>query len=239
MGQAKDIVPVSALTGRSVLSLSTGNKLGAVRDIFVDPLSGLVVGLTLSSADGSDSLLPYDRIHSFGHDAIMAISDEAVESFEETPAWDKPLARELIGTRIITDSGNLLGQIADILVTISPPPAVVYEIRESLLDRLLGKQVFVPASAGYALSDDRQRLIVPNETADLAVSSIDDLTVGMSVRSIYPGRPGERGEYDDTVIVPVWDEDETVVRELNEDETVVRSRDGDDTVLRKPPPTRA
>lgn len=239
MGQGKEIVPVNTLVGRSVLSLSTGNKLGVVHDLFVDPLNGILVGLTLAAIDGNLARLSYDRIHSFGHDAIMALADDSIEPVTDEDLPGDPVARELIGTQIITDSGDVLGRVTDLYVTASPPPAVIYEIRESLLDKLLGRQLFIPASAGYALSDDRERLIVPNETADLASASIEALLgAGMSIRSVSPARAEDADEYDDTVIVPPWEDDETVIREQDEDETLVRSRgdDEDETVLRRRPP---
>ena len=241
MSQVQDVVTVNSLIGRSVLALSTGNKLGAIRDVFVDPLNGVVAGLTLTGEDGSTTNLPYDRIHSFGHDAIMALADDSVEPTESEITPDKPLARELIGTKVITDSGNLLGHIADIYVTISQPPVLIYEIRDSILDKLLGRQIFIPASAGYALSDDRKRLIVPNETSESAAPSLAALLdVGMSVRSVSPLDVENMPDYDDTVVVrPFEDEEKTVVRDRDEDETVIRSRDDDQTVLRWRPRARS
>jgi uncharacterized protein YrrD len=233
MSERRDVVPVNALIGRSVLSLSTGNELGKVADVFVDPVNGLMVGLTLTSIDASESGLSYDRIHSFGHDAIMALADDSLEPAESEPFPDKPNARELIGTKIITDSGNLLGQIAEIYVTVTAPPLVIYEIRDSVFDKLFGRQLFIPASAGYALSDDRKRLIVPNETSELAASGIEELLdVGISVRSISEPGAVRSGHYDDTVVVPPFEDENTVVREYDDDETLVRSRDDDETVLR-------
>lgn len=234
MSEGNEVVPVNALVGRCVLSLATGNELGTVRDVFVDPLSGVPVGLTLN-VNGETACLPYDRVHSFGHEAIMALADDSAYPSEEGIFADKPLARELIGTKIITDSGNLLGQIADIYVTLNSSPFVIYEIRESLLDRLLGRQIFLPASAGYALSDDRKRLIVPNEAAELAAQSIEALLdLGMSVRSVSATRGGTSDEYDDTVVLnPFGDDEDTVVRGIDEDETVIRERgDEEQTVLR-------
>lgn len=234
MGQTKEVVSLNELVGRSVVSLTTGNKLGAVQDIFVDPLSGILAGLILVVPQGDLAQISVDNIHSFGQDAIMALTDDSVIALQEK-AGNKPLAGELIGTQVITDSGEGLGQIAGIYVTISPPPAVIYEIRNSLLDKLLGRQTFIPASAGYALSDDRQRLIVPNETSEIASATPEGLLEeGLSVRSISPARGSD--QYDDTfVMFPAGEDENTLVRDRLEDETVVRLRDEDETVVRRRP----
>ncbi len=234
MGQTKEVVPVDELVGRTVLSLTTGNKLGAVEDIFVDPLSGTLAGLILARPEAEDrAQLSVDHIHSFGQDAIMALTDDSVSDAKPALA-DKPLARELIGTKVITDSGQVLGHIASICVTMSPPPAVIYEIRNSLLDKILGRQIFIPASAGYALSDDRQRLIVPNETSEMASPTAEALLEsGISVRSVSPDRFASE-DYDDTfVMFPTGEDENTLVRDRGEDETVVRVRDEDETVVRR------
>lgn len=237
MSDAKDVLPINALVGMPVLSLSSGNKLGQVRDLFVDPINGILTGLTIANAAGENAGLAYDEIYSFGQDAIMARSDASVRNISELFP-DHPSARDLIGTKIITESGNLIGHIADIYITVSPPPLIIYEIRESLLDKLLGRQLFIPASAGHALSDDSRRLVVPDETIDIATPSIATLVEQrISVRSFdASGRPVSDGE-DDRTFVPGRDaDDETIVRGRDDGEiTVVHPTDDDETVLRLRP----
>ena len=234
MEQGKDVVPVDTLIGRSVLSLSSGNVLGTIRDVFIDPLNGVLVGFTLASADGLTTQLTYDQVHSFGRDAIMVSSDDSVTPTENGFTEMFPHVRELVGTKIISDSGNGLGHISNLYVTVSAPPIVIYEIQESLLDKLLGRRLYILTSMAHALSDDRQRLIVPDETSESAATSIEKLLEpGMRIRSISAASPRVSNERDDTVIVlPFDDGDETVVRIDDEDETVVRGVDEDETVLR-------
>ena len=236
MGERTDVLPVSGLVGRSVLSLSSGNDLGTVRDVFIDPLNGLLIGFTLAAPNDDSLALSFEDVHSIGGDAIMAVSDMSVELAGETPFSGSPDLRDLTGTKIITENGEILGHVAEIFVTLSAEPIVFYEIRESLLDALLGRHRFMPASAGHALSDDRQRLIVPNEAADIAAPTIDDLLNGRQhVRSFSP-RPDStrhrKGPDDTMVILPADVEDETVVRTRDEDETVLHQKDDDETVIR-------
>lgn len=230
MNDARDVLPIDRLVGRTVLSLASGNKLGTVLDVFVDPINGVITGLSVATADG-DAALPYRDVHSFGHDAIMA-RGEALEP----PDGADLIAHDLVGTQIITAGGSLLGSIANVFVTLSPPPVVIYEVRESLLDRLLGRQLYIPASAGHALSDDHHRLVVPDETVDVATPDIHALVEQrITVRSHDAERPAAFSppDGDETVVVRRDDEqdDETVVRGREEDETVVRTRDADETTV--------
>ena len=226
MKERFDVQPVSGLVGRPVLSLSTGNKLGTVSDVFIDALSGLIVGFSASTVDGSTAAISFDAVHSFGGDAIMATSDSSMTSADEKTFAGYPTFRDLTGTKIITESGQLLGHIAGLYVTGSLEPVVFYEVRESLFDALLGRHRFIYASAGHALSDDKERLIVPDEAAEAASPTIDELLGARThVRSFSPVESRHGGEPDDTVvIVPAEIEDETVVRTRDDDETVIRFR---------------
>jgi len=221
MSERTDVLPVSGLVGRSVLSLATGNKLGVVSDVFLDALNGEILGFAINAPDGTTKALSFVSVHSFGHDAIMAASDEAVVPASENVFAGHPNVRDLIGTKVISETGSLIGQIAGVFVT-GESPAVFYEIRESLLDALLGRRHFIPASAGHALSDDKERLIVPNEAAENAAASIDDLLNGPNAVRTFAPREAPGNDVEDTVVI-LPDEDETVVRR-DDDETVLRWR---------------
>lgn len=228
MEEVRDVLPIGALVGMTVLSRATGNKLGTVRDLLVDPVNGRLLGLTVDVAGGGVGLLGYNDIYSFGRDAIMAESDDSVRPPDENLPVNLPRAREqLVGTTVITESGRLLGQIADVFVTLQPPPFVAYAVRESIFDRLLGRELFILASAGHALSNDAERLVVPDETADTAASNISDLIgQALAIRTFRPSS-GSDISLNDKTWVPAADEDETVVRLRDEDETVLRQRSAD------------
>ena len=236
MGETTDVLPVSGLVGRSVLSLSSGNRLGTASDVFIDPLNGLLIGFRIAAPNGDITMLPFDAVHSIGGDAIMAASDDSVAPPGETPFAGSPNFYELTGTKIITESGELLGHIAGIFVTISHEPLVFYEIRESLFDALLGRHRFLPGSTAHALSDDRQRMIVPDEAAKVASPTIDELLHDRRrVKTFSPdsrSTASKKGADDTIVILPAEVEDETVVRHRDEDETVVHQKDDDETVIR-------
>ena len=223
MEEVRDVLPIGTVIGMTILSRSTGNRLGTVGDLCIDPVNGLLLGLTIALAENGAALLAYDDIYSFGRDAIMAETDESVRPLGDESSVDLPQAREhLIGTKIITENGKLLGQIRNVFVTLQPPPFVIYEIRESIFDKLLGREIFILASTGHALSSDGERLVVPEGTAETASASISDLiNQALVVRTFAPA--GEPGNFrNDDTWVPATAEDETVVRRHDEDETLLR-----------------
>lgn len=221
MNGRRDVSPINTLIGMPVLSLATGNKLGFVTQVLIDPPSGVLAGVTLDTGS-----LAYDQIYSFGRDAIMAASDLAVQPPDMPGLVDGRDAKRLIGARVVTVSGEVLGTIVNVLITLKPPPFVVYAVRRSLLDRILGREFYLSASESYALSDDAERLIVPDAAADLALSDLETVIARtMTVRTFAPPqRPA----------VQVEERDETVVSFADEDETVLRLRDEDETIVRRP-----
>ena len=238
MDEVRDVLPFSALIGMPVLSRMTGNKLGGVQDLIIDRVNGVLCGVLIAADNADPIVVPYESIYSFGPDAIMADSDNAIGAADGLPG-DLPRAREhLVGTKVITEGGTLIGQIANVFVTLQPPPLVVYEIRESILDKLFRREIFVLASAGNALSDDAERLVVPDGTAETAASSISELiNQALVVRTFSPTDPVSRGRGPNDTWVPGANEVETIShsRDEEEEETILRSRDDEeDTLLRWP-----
>ena len=236
MADLRDVSPINDLTGMTVLSLATGNKLGQILDLFIDPINGVLLGVTLLLADGGVASLAGEEIHSFGRNAVMARTDLSVMRLDSDVMIGGQPAGKLIGTKIITESGDELGHITNIFVTLKPPPHILYEARNSFLDKILGREFYLPASVGHALSDDAACLVVPNVTAEIAASDLSSLIdKSIEVRSFDPDEQpsGMSAGADDTILIRP-DEDETVVRFRDEDETVVRLGDDDDTVVRYP-----
>ena len=235
MTESNDVVPIGSLAGMAVLSLSTGNKLGRVSDVRIDPVDGRLTGLALEGDDNVE--LPYDSIYSFGRDAVMAVSDDSlIVSTGDSRVPDRS-SKNLVGTRVVMESGEILGEIADILVTLKPPPTVVYEIRRSILDRLLGKTFFIPASLGYALSDDAARLLVPDQAAEIASSDISTLlSPAVDVKSFSSVPEASTwNEYEDETVLRDREEDITVMRHLEDDDATLLIRDDEDeTIVRRP-----
>jgi uncharacterized protein YrrD len=173
--------PVDYLIGRTVLSRSTANKLGQTHDLIVDPAKGLLGGLALLTPGTVPlRLIAGSEIYSFGPDAVMVNTDESAVPFAESPLKTMPLAKHnLTGAKVITEGGKILGQIAHIYIHLAEDSLFIYEVRSSLLDKLLGHTLYFPASFGRALSEDGARLVVSDDTAEKADHTLDQLATRM------------------------------------------------------------
>lgn len=172
----ENIYPVDSLIGKTVLSRATGNKLGIIHDLLIDPIKGILLGFVIQISDNEMKTLDYRAVYSFGPDAVMADGDDSIISFEANPLAGQPgIKKDIAKAKVITEGGKSLGQVANVFVHLAPPPVVIYEVRESLLDQILGRALFIPASIGRALSADTERIIVPNDTVEKTADSLETL----------------------------------------------------------------
>jgi sporulation protein YlmC with PRC-barrel domain len=195
-----NVQDISSIIGRPVLSVESANRLGHVHDLIVDPLQGELAGLSIQRLDQSYVLVDNHEIHSIGPDAVMVDDEESLALPEQSTIKAFPQAKnELIGVKVITESGHLLGKIANLFmhpaetpVHAAEKPVFIYEVRSSIIDKLLGHAFFFPASLGCAFSADRTSLVVSNDTqrAEHSLETVVERIFGHSeIASYEPGTP--------------------------------------------------
>ena len=167
MASTGNINSIEILIGKTVLSRSTANKVGQLHDLIIDVAKGELAGITVRLPDESLRLVDSRDIHSFGPDAVMIKADESAVTVQDSPLKMLPLAKNnLAGTNVVTESGKLLGQVANIYIRLSETALLIYEVRSSILDKLLGHTLFFPALQGRALSEDFARIVVAEDTSE-------------------------------------------------------------------------
>jgi len=105
----------SAVSGRNVVSRTTAEELGSVTHVAVDvkrrQVASLVVGKGRKAA-----MIDYDQVSGFGPDAIMVADESALH--EPRDDHEREVAKgtfELIGKRTLSDTGNDLGTVTDVV----------------------------------------------------------------------------------------------------------------------------
>ena len=165
----ENVESLGKLIGRAVVSVETANKLGHVNDLIADPLTGSLAGLVVERLDESCALASVIDVHGIGPDAIMIERDEALVPMNASPLRDAPRVKaNLFSVKVITEHGQLLGNISDAFLCLLKEPVFIYEVRSSLFDKLLGHAFYFPASLGCAFSDDRTALVVTGNSSAMA-----------------------------------------------------------------------
>jgi uncharacterized protein YrrD len=177
MAETVNVHSIDTLVGRAVLSRASANKLGEIHDLIVEPVKGALVGIAVKTVDGKLHYAEASEVYSIGPDAVMVNSDSSAIPPENSPAKDFPLAlNKLAGSEVITERGKVLGQVANIFIHLAEEPVLIYEVRSSILDKLLGRSLFFPASQGHAFSaGNNARLVVEEGTAEKADGTLDAL----------------------------------------------------------------
>lgn len=182
---------IDKLIGRSVLSLATADKLGAVHDLIVDPEKGRMAGLSVKRIDESYAMIDRKDIHSIGTDAVMSNQDNSLLPSDESPLKRLPLAKhQLIGIKVITEGGELLGSVANVYIHLTEIPNFIYEVRSSILDKLLGHSIYFPASVGCVVAGDLTKLVVSGgvETMDRSLAAVTKRVLApREIRAFQPG----------------------------------------------------
>jgi sporulation protein YlmC with PRC-barrel domain len=181
MAQARRVVEVRTLNvakdlrGMSLLAVDTGEKLGEVRDVIIQPVEGRVTGLVVRTLDNDELRLRINDA-TIGPNAVMT----SVESFEYAGDRAREMAGgvraldELIGSNVVTDDGDLLGRISEIYI-VADRPQFIYRIAESRIQKFLGRGFFLPGNITRSYAPDGARMIVPADTVErYAVSSLGD-----------------------------------------------------------------
>ncbi len=184
--RAKDVI------GRPVVTLG-GEDVAQVKDVVYVGEGGSVAGLTLNGrgllAGPLKTALPWGAVLGLGRNAVM-VSDESdlvprsdlLEQARSGPGGD------VLGSRVLTDTGVDLGEVVDVVVEVSDEADVVgYEIDSSSALGKDGRRVFVPLPDTLAVSVEA--LVVPAAVVDFVT---DDLAgFGASVAA-FRAQHGER-----------------------------------------------
>ena len=135
------------ICGQSVFDLKTGQELGKIEDLYIDPKSATIKGLIMDQKGWflSDRLIPIESIKEFGPDGIMVSSSSVLRPFQKKsrkyiPFMDGKL--HMRGMPLITAEGEKLGLVEDVYFKEEMGNIVGYEITEGLIaDLKEGKKV--------------------------------------------------------------------------------------------------
>ncbi|HWC86813.1 MAG TPA: PRC-barrel domain-containing protein [Solirubrobacteraceae bacterium] len=127
----------SAALGRKLVSRESAEELGPVTHIIVNVKDGKVTSVTTGKGRKA-ALVDWENIGGFGPDAVIVAGEGAVRP----PRDDRERAAvegklELVGKRVLSDTGDSLGEASD----------VVFDPESGAVETLVIGEREVPASA--------------------------------------------------------------------------------------------
>jgi uncharacterized protein YrrD len=113
------------LIGLPLVAITAGDALADIKDVLYDPDRGALIGFSLNKRGGllSGPLkrpLPLSAIHAIGRDAVMVQNADVLEDRADLDAAASAVgaARNVLGNEVLTDAGERLGVVTNLIVAI-------------------------------------------------------------------------------------------------------------------------
>jgi uncharacterized protein YrrD len=162
----------SQLIGRAVIDMEAAERLGKIREIIVqrdgERVAGFIVvhGETIVGSGGKRRMIPASAVYSIGPDA-MTVRGSSMQELAELD--NLPRMSDIIGHKMITQSGRLLGVIDDMLINPVDGTIVGFIVGEGVRNRL--ENFFNPQRSrvhGYVRADadlhvGKELIVVPDD----------------------------------------------------------------------------
>jgi sporulation protein YlmC with PRC-barrel domain len=127
------LVRATELTGRPLVSIAEGEALADVKDVVYSPTVGRLLGLTLNKRGGifagpMKGVLGLDGIYAIGQDAVMVDDSGALAERGGSSGSGGGDAVNVLGNEVLTDGGNRLGVVTDLIVAIGVVAGTLGEV---------------------------------------------------------------------------------------------------------------
>lgn len=166
------LLRATELIGHPVVTIDAGEAVAEVKDVVYGTAEAALLGFTLNHrgylGGPMKQALAWERVAALGRHAVMIATagdlvehaDALVEDFKVTRR------RNVISSEVITDSGERLGEVTDVVLLVDAEPEVVgYEIGGSeVLTPRSGGHVFIPLPETLSVSGEA--LLVPAAVRD-------------------------------------------------------------------------
>ncbi len=152
------------ITGRPIVTLDSGEDIAEVRDVVFSHDAGRLVGFTLNKRGWLSGplkrVLSWSGVHALGPDAITVSSRDVLVA-PDPEVFDRDDAEDVVGGRVITDSGQELGVVTDLVLAVDEQARVVgYEIGGPAVEQGPGSdRRYIPLPETFSVS--ASALIVP------------------------------------------------------------------------------
>lgn len=178
------MIRATELGGRAVVDMDVAEKLGNIHKVILDPDSRRVAGFVISRgssalAAGTETTLPASAVHAIGPDALT-VRRNAITPDEEARLDRLPRVSDLVGRKVVSQDGRVLGTVDDVLIDAEDGRIVGYPLRDS--SNVMGKLEDL-------ISGQRKDRHAPYLRADVDLRAGHDLIVAPD-NALADGIPG-------------------------------------------------
>jgi uncharacterized protein YrrD len=168
-----EMIKGSQLIGRAVIDMEAAERLGKIKEIIVqrdgERVAGFIVvhGETIVGTGGTRQMIPASAVYSIGPDAMTVRGAAMKHGLAELDSL--PRMSDIIGHKMVTRSGRLLGVIDDMLINRADGSVVGFVVGEGVRSKL--ENIFNPQRSrihGYVRADadlhvGKELIVVPDD----------------------------------------------------------------------------
>ena len=133
-----------------VIDARKGQKLGIVSDLLFKEKSNQLAGIVVNN-NKRNYLVPYNKLYSLGQDYVVI---KNAKNLVEVDFEGFTASQELIGKKVVTNRGESLGVINDILLTESGH-LEGYELSDGLVEDILKGRNILTADKQITYGQDK------------------------------------------------------------------------------------
>lgn len=181
MSEIKTLNVASQLCKMPVIVPDTSERIGNVSDVIVHPTEGRMLGLVLRTMKGEERAIAEEDCFVFGDVKAVLVAEAALIEIGDIPEampGGVRVCRELIGADVVTETGELLGEVNEVYV-IEEPAQMIYRITASALQRYFGGGFFMAGDVPRFFWRSSARMIVPIETKTHLAAPTLDRAIGL------------------------------------------------------------
>ncbi|HEY2101936.1 MAG TPA: PRC-barrel domain-containing protein [Chthoniobacterales bacterium] len=167
------MIRANQLVGRAVVDMDAAERLGHIKEIIVDREGHHVAGFVVARGEsifggGTRRIIPASALHVIGPDAITIRGSAIKENTDDLKSL--PRVSDIIGRKMVTQSGRLLGSIGDVLIDRGDGEIIGFSISEGARGKLEGifggekahVTCYVRADADLQVGNDL--IVVPDDS---------------------------------------------------------------------------
>lgn len=158
----------SELHGIAVVSIASGKKVGTVENFYFDPNTNEVPAFVIRLGLFSKRVLLTKSITAIGADAITFPDENLlIKENEDKQLGDLSLGHGLLSYRILSEGGNVVGNVGNILLdtaTASAPRVHSFELAGGLRSYISGK--YPSFDANQVTRHGKDVMVIPDMVAD-------------------------------------------------------------------------
>lgn len=156
----------SDINGHAAVALDTGKKVGTIEDFYFDPPTSSVRGFIIKMGLINRRILLSSSIKAIGADAITFSNEDDLVKENDEQLKGIPLGRGLLSYRVLSEGGNVIGTIGNIIMDVTAPATLYiasFEMAGGLRERLTGR--FPTFSASQVTRYGHDVLVIPDDVA--------------------------------------------------------------------------